>query len=271
MKKHKSFIILFFVFLFSSFGFDLFLSFIIKKDNNLTTKVILESDYLNLKREYESLLEKVNIENTLEGEYVVSKVILHDPYVFFDTITILTIPSCIESIEEYAFQGMISVEEVRFGNNIDLTQIPDGAFSSCTSLTSIVIPKTVEYIGDGAFENCESLENIVIPASVKTIGPYAFSVNALTSVTFEQGSNLERIEEGAFSFNSLTDITIPDSVSYIGTRAFVGNGNLTTITFENTNGWTAGSTSLTSSNLSNSATAATYLTNTYANREWTRS
>ena len=89
MKKHKSFIILFFVFLFSSFGFDLFLSFVIKKDNNLTTKVILESDYLNLKREYESLLEKVNIENILEGEYVVSKVIFHDPYVFFDTITVL--------------------------------------------------------------------------------------------------------------------------------------------------------------------------------------
>ncbi len=89
MKKHKSFIILFFVFLFSSFGFDLFLSFVIKKDNNLTAKVILESDYLNLKREYESLLEKVNIENILEGEYVVSKVILHDPYVFFDTITVL--------------------------------------------------------------------------------------------------------------------------------------------------------------------------------------
>ena len=89
MKKNKSFIILFFVFLFSSFGFDLFLSFVIKKDNNLTTKVILESDYLNLKQEYESLLEKVNIENILEGEYVVSKVILHDPYVFFDTITVL--------------------------------------------------------------------------------------------------------------------------------------------------------------------------------------
>lgn len=89
MKKHQSFIILFFVFLFLAVGFDLFLSFAIKKDNNLTTKIILESDYENLKREYEGLLEKVNMENTVEEEYVVSKVILHDPYVFFDEITIL--------------------------------------------------------------------------------------------------------------------------------------------------------------------------------------
>lgn len=89
MKKYKTFVILFFVFLFLAVGFDLFLSLIIQKDNNLTTKVILESDYLNLKREYESLLEKINLENVLDEEYVVSKVILHDPYVFFDTVTVL--------------------------------------------------------------------------------------------------------------------------------------------------------------------------------------
>ena len=66
MKKHQSFIILFFAFLFLAVGFDLFLSFAIKKDNNLTTKIILESDYENLKREYEGLLAKVNMENTVE-------------------------------------------------------------------------------------------------------------------------------------------------------------------------------------------------------------
>ena len=48
------------------------------------------------------------------------------------------------------------------------------AFSTCTSLTSIVIPNSVVSIGDSAFSRCSSLSNIVIPDSVTAIGICAF-------------------------------------------------------------------------------------------------
>ena len=52
--------------------------------------------------------------------------------------------------------------------------IGSGAFSSCKSLTSVVIPNSVTSIGISAFWGCTSLTSIVIPDSVTSIGGYAF-------------------------------------------------------------------------------------------------
>ena len=45
-----------------------------------------------------------------------------------------------------------------------LTSIGKDAFSRCTSLKSITIPKNVISIEEGAFTNCESLTSILIPS-----------------------------------------------------------------------------------------------------------
>lgn len=55
-----------------------------------------------------------------------------------------------------------------------LTAIGNSAFTYCTQLTSIVIPKNVQTIGTSAFDGCTQLPNIDIPASVTSIGQYAF-------------------------------------------------------------------------------------------------
>ena len=77
---------------------------------------------------------------------------------------------------------------------------------------------------------------------------------------------------GAFTdCSSLTSITIPNSVMRICKSAFSLQQRFDlSVTFANPNGWTAGSTSLTVTDLSNPATAATYLKSTYCNRTWTR-
>ena len=64
--------------------------------------------------------------------------------------------------------GVYSVKE---GTRI----ICDRAFSSCCSLSEIVIPSSVTSIGDSAFDTCSSLSEIVIPSSVTSIGERAFS------------------------------------------------------------------------------------------------
>ena len=114
--------------------------------------------------------------------------------------------------------------------DVDDTCIGYGAFADCTSLTSIEIPASVEtiefaafknctalttvtfekgsqlkmirgtnslysYSSYGAFADCTSLTSIEIPASVETIEVAAFQgCTALTTVTFEKGSQLKTIK-----------------------------------------------------------------------------
>ena len=48
-------------------------------------------------------------------------------------------------------------------------------FSSCTSLTDIVLPESLNYISGYAFSGCESLTKIDIPENVTSIEGFAFS------------------------------------------------------------------------------------------------
>ncbi|MBR5190267.1 MAG: leucine-rich repeat domain-containing protein, partial [Paludibacteraceae bacterium] len=57
----------------------------------------------------------------------------------------------------------------------NVTSIGYGAFTYCSSLSSITIPNSVTSIGYGAFESCSSLTFISLPDSLKSIGDFAFS------------------------------------------------------------------------------------------------
>jgi hypothetical protein len=66
-----------------------------------------------------------------------------------------------------------------------VTSIGNGAFSSCTSLTSITIPNSVTSIRDWAFYFCTSLTSVTIPDGVTSIRNYTFYYcTSLTSITF---------------------------------------------------------------------------------------
>ncbi|WP_419514924.1 leucine-rich repeat protein [Leyella stercorea] len=141
------------------------------------------------------------------------------------------IPDSVTNIGDGAFSSCESLTSINIPDSV--TNIGDGAFSSCESLTSINIPNSVTNIGDWAFDRCESLTSINIPNSVTNIGDSAFSgCESFTSINIP--NSVTNIGDSAFSgCESLKSINIPDSVTNIGDSAFSGCESLKSINIPN--------------------------------------
>ena len=111
----------------------------------------------------------------------------------------------------------------------------DGVIDIPDTVKKDNIDYTVTAIGDSAFKSFSPRSNVssvFIPARVRSIGDSAFNrCNALTTVTFAEGSQLKSIERAAFygtehAYPKFKEIKIPDSVETIGNGAFYYCQNL---------------------------------------------
>ena len=125
-----------------------------------------------------------------------------------NSLTSVTIPNSVTSIDSHAFYYCSSLTSVTIPNGVK--DIEDYTFFGCSSLSSVTIPDSVTYIDDEAFSSCSSLTNVTIPDSVRHIGSNAFGgCSSLTSVTI--GNGVTRIEKGAFiDCWNLSDVYISD-------------------------------------------------------------
>ena len=82
------------------------------------------------------------------------------------------IPAGVTSIQSYTFSGCTALATVTLSPKA--TMIQDGAFSFCSGLKELVIPRSVTEIGASAFQG-SGLMRVTIPAAVKQIGRAAFS------------------------------------------------------------------------------------------------
>jgi len=133
--------------------------------------------------------------------------------------------------DELVSQGM-NVEEdytISSEGKIDQETYPGGIIDTYEYGIKLVIPDTATNIGNGAFYDCSSLTSITIPSSVTSIGTTAFSNSGLTSITIP--NSVTSIGDHAFlNCYSVTSIIIPNSVTSIGEGAFQSCDNLTNIT-----------------------------------------
>ena len=136
-------------------------------------------------------------------------------------------------------------------------------FLNGEKVTDLVIPEGVTSIGEFAFLGC-SLNSVTIPTTLKTLGPWALCCTDMTAVhisdlrawcdiqfgaesnplinanhLFLNGEEVKELEypKGFVSVNEsfhgctgLTSVTLPSSVTSIGSFAFMGCTNLTTVT-----------------------------------------
>ena len=189
------------------------------------------------------------------------------------TLTSITIPSTITTIQNYAFYQCTALTEINFnatnmndlssGNNVfynagqdgagitvnigaNVTRIPASLFYPYSN--SAYAPKIVtvnfaegslcESIGNYAFQYCSSLTSITIPDSITSIGNSAFyNCTTLTSITIPDSVT----SIGSYVFyncSSLTEITIPENVTSIGDYAFQYCSSLTDVYYSgDINAW----------------------------------
>jgi len=171
----------------------------------------------------------------------------------------LLIPDGIKSIKQYAFFGCSGLVGVMIPDSVMI--IEECAFAGCSGLVSVVIPDSVTSIGRSAFSGCSGLEEIALPfvgalrgnnGTPDSLFGYMFGTSsylggmqtrqrysAYESSYYYIPSKLKKVvitDEtvlgiGAFDGCSmLTSVTMPNSVTNVGDRAFSGCRNVVSLT-----------------------------------------
>lgn len=158
-------------------------------------------------------------------------------------------------IDAYAFDGTA----VRNLDIRDISKLDDGVYQNCENLESVTINGD-RAIPNELFSGCENLKNVTIGEGITAVGGAAFFKTAVKKIILPStvivvridafreckqlrevvlNDGLKTIAESAFKrTESLSEISIPDSVKHIGSGCFAGSG-IKSVKFPENNAFTA--------------------------------
>ena len=178
-----------------------------------------------------SSLKTINLEDTkLEEIGAVAFATMNDSMPA-PAIEEITLPSTLKTIGVYAFEDCSSLRTVNFEDNSQITSIGEGAFTGCSSLTSIIIPDSVTSIGGYAFGGCTGLTNITFEdmTGLTSIGGRIFDGCDNVKELIIQSGEVKDLD--FYYLSNLTTVTLGDGVTSIGDSAFESCSSLETVTF----------------------------------------
>lgn len=183
---------------------------------------------------------------TVLEDIVLPETLSHiQPYTFaLSGIKNLTFPNSITRIDDCAFEGCNSLENVYIDNLESWCKLDfldsnsfdvenplyhaENLYINGVLTTEIIIPEGVTSIGDGAFYGFSGIQSVQIPKSVISIGIRAFG-SCKNLKTVETKAQTAYLGDAFVNCIGLESIVIPNGVETIS-RSFSGCINLKTIT-----------------------------------------
>lgn len=143
-------------------------------------------------------------------------------------IEVISIPSTVKKIGDYAFSGCESLLGINIDDEQTVEEIGKGLFAGCTSLDNLPFIGGRNDIPEEMFSGCSNIQYVSL-VNVKTIGGYAFYNCGAGSVHI---SNCDSIGSYAFGdCENLNKVTFDGDIRHIGYSSFSSCDNLTEITF----------------------------------------
>lgn len=133
------------------------------------------------------------------------------------------------------FSNVNSPFAVRIGN---LNEIGSGALSKW-SISSVIIPNTIEKIGSASFANCSSLKSVIIedggtPIDFGIVSDLNICFNSCPIDSLYLGRDINYSQNSPFKKNAgISSIIFGDNVTVIGDAMFLGFSKLKTLNLPN--------------------------------------
>ena len=177
-----------------------------------------------------------------------------------EKIVSVVMPETVVKIGTQAFRKCIKLKEISFSPNI--TEIRQDAFCGCIALKEAVLPKTLKTLKSGVFAGCKKLTKVVCestefipksdpfysssyykyPESIVDENGYIIFAKTLFSYIGKSKEmvvpdGVERLANDLFGFGkynreteyNIESVVLPESVKFIGNRAFTYCRNLKSI------------------------------------------